>query len=295
MLFRRIWTRSQGTAALDSMGTVTLLPSLPGRRGVLPTRWRVMLERSVTPHQGITSATTPRASAIRARDVAHRRQDRSIRRTSVRRGVRSARSRILRPLRNAAAAGALSFNADGSYENGYTWQYGGVVAPNYGAFAECYAGNGRSARSCSISHKSAATTASAPTSTSGPTQECSKRNVSACIPTWDPGGRVFWPIDIAKLSCSPTVAASTGPSGPATGGTGPAPPLVGSSVPISTSAVCPYTNIAPGIGFPTGWNNVSIAWGPTQAIGIGVKNHRLRFGADSEVDAWGGIKSCSKP
>ncbi len=31
----------------------------------------------------------------------------------------------------------------------------------------------------------------------------------------------------------------------------------------------PRTNIAPGIGYPTGWNNVSIIWGPTQAIGLG--------------------------
>ncbi len=29
-------------------------------------------------------------------------------------------------------------NADGSYENGYTWWYGGQVAPYYGAFAEGY-------------------------------------------------------------------------------------------------------------------------------------------------------------
>lgn len=27
---------------------------------------------------------------------------------------------------------------DGSFENGYAWQYGGAVAPDYGAWAECY-------------------------------------------------------------------------------------------------------------------------------------------------------------
>lgn len=31
---------------------------------------------------------------------------------------------------------------------------------------------------------------------------------------------------------------------------------------------CPYTNIAPGLGYPTGWNHVSIVWGPTRALGI---------------------------
>jgi hypothetical protein len=34
---------------------------------------------------------------------------------------------------------------------------------------------------------------------------------------------------------------------------------------------CPMTNIAPGLGFPTGWQNVSVAWGPTQAMGIGAE------------------------
>ena len=34
-------------------------------------------------------------------------------------------------------------------------------------------------------------------------------------------------------------------------------------------APCPYmTNIAPGIGYPTGWNPVDDIWGPTQAMGI---------------------------
>ncbi len=31
----------------------------------------------------------------------------------------------------------------------------------------------------------------------------------------------------------------------------------------------PRTNIAPGIGYPTGWNDVSVVWGPTSALGIG--------------------------
>ena len=27
---------------------------------------------------------------------------------------------------------------DGTFENGYCWQYGGIVPPDYGSFAECY-------------------------------------------------------------------------------------------------------------------------------------------------------------
>lgn len=32
----------------------------------------------------------------------------------------------------------LDQNDDGTFENGYCWQYGGIVAPDYGSFAECY-------------------------------------------------------------------------------------------------------------------------------------------------------------
>ena len=57
---------------------------------------------------------------------------------------------------------------------------------------------------------------------------------------------------------------------------------------------CPMTDIVPGIGYPTGWNNVSIIWGPTQSIGIGAY-----LGGPYECScppvpirksSWGGIK-----
>ena len=38
--------------------------------------------------------------------------------------------------------GQLLLNADGTYENGYTWWYGGQVTPYYGAFAEGYNATG---------------------------------------------------------------------------------------------------------------------------------------------------------
>jgi hypothetical protein len=39
---------------------------------------------------------------------------------------------------SAPCNAALMLNYDGSAENGFCWQYGGVVPPMYGAFAECY-------------------------------------------------------------------------------------------------------------------------------------------------------------
>ena len=53
---------------------------------------------------------------------------------------------------------------------------------------------------------------------------------------------------------------------------------------------CPLTNIAPGIGYPTGWNNVSIVWGPTQAIGIGVELNPCGAVPIQET-SWGKVKA----
>jgi hypothetical protein len=98
--------------------------------------------------------------------------------------------------------GVLSLNFDGSAENGYCWQYGGIVPPTYGAFAECYDVSG---------------------------------------PKW-----VGYLANFSAQPCGYFVAADTNGFGG-----------------------CPFSNIAPGIGYPTGWNNVSVVWGPTQSIGIG--------------------------
>ncbi len=45
---------------------------------------------------------------------------------------------ITGPGPDACAYGDLIYNHDGSFENGYCWQYGGVVPPSYGAFGEGY-------------------------------------------------------------------------------------------------------------------------------------------------------------
>ena len=51
----------------------------------------------------------------------------------------------------------------------------------------------------------------------------------------------------------------------------------------------PWTNIAPGIGFPTGWHDPEVVWGATQSLGFGVY-----FGPGAspvEEATWGEIKS----
>jgi hypothetical protein len=53
----------------------------------------------------------------------------------------------------------------------------------------------------------------------------------------------------------------------------------------------PWTNVAPGIGYPTGWNDPSIIWGTTQSMGCGAY-----FGTEcgpipADSQTWGSIKA----
>ena len=58
---------------------------------------------------------------------------------------------------------------------------------------------------------------------------------------------------------------------------------------------CPYTNIAPGIGYPTGWHNVSVVWGPTAAVGIGAWVAAGPCGGvPTDEGSWGKLKKLYK-
>jgi hypothetical protein len=165
----------------------------------------------------------------------------------------------------------LNSNFDGSVENGYCWQYGGVVPPCYGAFAECTElGSGMSICGMQLLL----------TSIGNPVLPCDlyvwadaggrPGNVLDMVPGVNPGQVATWPnvsvhdlaidpiwvhglvwfgywSDYSNQPCGYFVAADTNGFGG-----------------------CPYTNIAPGIGYPTGWNNVSVVWGRTVSIGIAV-------------------------
>jgi hypothetical protein len=45
---------------------------------------------------------------------------------------------VVGPGTDACASGALIYNHDGSFENGYAWEYEGCQPPYYGAFGEAY-------------------------------------------------------------------------------------------------------------------------------------------------------------
>ena len=165
--------------------------------------------------------------------------------------------------------GVLSLNYDGTAENGYCWQYGGVVAPYYGAFAECFSWPNNDV--CGIELM-----------LSGVGYPC----FGCDLYVWDDAHGV--PGNVLSLTsginpCPVATWPSISTHDFAIGGAGVNGNFwVGYWVNASSAVCpyfvaadldgfggCPYTNIAPGIGYPTGWQNVSVVWGATQALGIG--------------------------
>jgi len=163
--------------------------------------------------------------------------------------------------------GVLCLNFDGSAENGYCWQYGGIVPPYYGAFAEC----------CEIADPICGiqlllTGVGYPC---GPFDAYvwedgggAPGNVLSMTPGLNPCPVASWPsISTHDFAITQAGGGLTWFGYWANFSTAPC----GYFVAADTNGFggCPFTNIAPGIGYPTGWNNVSVVWGPTQAIGIG--------------------------
>ena len=180
-------------------------------------------------------------------------------------------------------------NADGEYENGYSWRYGGVVEPYYGAFAECYSGSGSiCAVVLDITQVGGFSGQSMDVYVWDDYLGC-PGNVLCLTPGFVPDEIAYWPamsrIDVPLSSCCVSSAWWIGywPNWPGGGASW----FIGAD--LDGGDGCPVTNIAAGIGFPTGWHNVSVAWGPTQAIGIGVRIEDCG-GTPVRETTWGAVK-----
>jgi hypothetical protein len=188
----------------------------------------------------------------------------------------------------------LYYNHDNSFENGFCWQYGGVVpGTTSGAFGE------------------------------GFDMSFPDGCIVQCIDLWvtqignfsgqpldlylweggvySPPGNVIIVITGVTLSNVPLWPA-LGQNAIAFGGGAMGPFTVGFWADFSAQACqwyigCdqdgfggyPWTNIAPGLGYPTGWQNPAVVWGICQSLGIGI--HGLE-GPISPVQSvtWGAIK-----
>lgn len=189
--------------------------------------------------------------------------------------------------------GALVMNSDGSYENGYAWQYGGVVAPDYGAFAEGYATPNQ--KFCSVVMDLTQTGNAA-----GGVCDVYAWADAAGTPGavlgvtvgFGPTGIAFWPSASRHVASIDADCANTTWVGYWGNWPGQFTKwYVGAD--LDGFGGLPYTNIAPGIGYPTGWNNVSIVWGPTQAIGLGGELVDCEP-SPTEETTWGQIKNLYK-
>jgi hypothetical protein len=171
------------------------------------------------------------------------------------------------------AEGTLFVNHDGSFENGYAWHYGGTVPPYYGAFGEGYDLGPSGIVACgaywiSTLHGGGwqptdlyVWAGGAGSGTPGVVLSMVPGIYFASIPTW-------------PTLAENDVSIYTHVTGEFTVGYwGDWPGLsndyfIGAD--LNGLGGHPWTNIAPGIGYPTGWNDPSVVWGPTQSLGIGV-------------------------
>jgi len=196
---------------------------------------------------------------------------------------------IVGPGPDACADGFLMYHHDWTFENGYAWSYAGVAPPYYGAFGEGYdLGFG--------------------------TVYCCAYWLTASYWFWDePSDCYVWEggagtLPGAVLGMTSTVFLGIGywPSvtqhhvdmnvvvtGPFTVGywgnwPGQCAPFY-CAADLDGNQGAPWTNIAPGIGYPTGWQDPSIVWGPTSSMGCGV----YFWGPCSPVESetWGAIKA----
>jgi hypothetical protein len=198
---------------------------------------------------------------------------------------------ITGPGTDACASGTLIYNHDESFENGYAWQYGGSVPPYYGAFGEGYdLGYG--------------------------VVRCGSFWVSGLQPPpvgaladcyiWlggietDPGEvlAVVTGVEFMNVPCWPGVGRNdieigVGVPGAFTVG------YWGDWQSAYGTFFCaadengpgghPWTCIAPGQGYPSGWQDPAIVWPDAKALGCGVYFESHPTAAESPT--WGAIKA----
>jgi len=168
----------------------------------------------------------------------------------------------------------LHFNANGTYEGAVTWQNSGVAPPHYGAFAECYTLPENSAVCAAVFDLTRTS------GMSGGTMDVyvwadaggAPGTVLSLTPAISPGEVAVWPsvsrhsIDIADVPHAGTVWIGYWSNWP--GQT--ASWYVGAD--DNGPGTCTKTNIAPGIGFPSGWQDCGIVWNGLRAVGIGYES-----------------------
>jgi hypothetical protein len=196
---------------------------------------------------------------------------------------------------DACSAGTLFINHDGSFENGYAWRYGGTVAPYYGAFGEGYS-LGAGGVCCGAFWLSTLPgmyfgqssdlyvwAGGAGSGNPGAVLGTVPGIVFASVPNWPTMAQNDVEMGGIAVTGEFTVGYWGNWPGLANGY------FIGADQ--DGFGGYPWTNIAPGIGYPTGWNDPSIVWGPTQSLGIGVYFGDCGPWSPADPQTWGSIKA----
>ncbi len=193
----------------------------------------------------------------------------------------------------------LALNHDGSSESGFTWTYLGIQEPDYGALAEGYpASSGGIVCGIELMLSRWATMNGVgeidlyvweyDTDADDPGSVLA---VTTAVPV---SGVAYWPgISTVDLDCQDAVVTEAGffvgywPRSFA----GVAAEF-GCVIDVDGPGGVPRTNIAPGIGYPTGWQNLTVAGYEIAAWGIGgwVASNPTPI----DPTSWGSVKALYK-
>jgi hypothetical protein len=197
---------------------------------------------------------------------------------------------IVGPGSDACADGSLMYHHDDSFENGYSWAYLGCQPPYYGAFGEGY-DLGPGTVFCG-----AYWLTTVPGLFNGQTADCYIWEGGTDTPP-DAVVGVVTGIVFGNVALWPQVGqndvdlniAVTGPFTVGYWGNWPDTEYgYYCAVDLNGPQGHPWTCIAPGLGYPTGWADPSTIWGPTRSMGCGVY-----FGQGTSVESptWGALKT----
>jgi len=193
--------------------------------------------------------------------------------------------------------GWLRLNSDETYENGYAWTYQGMVPPYYGAFAEYFPGGQPEVCAIVLDLTTIAPRTNFMDAYIWDDDNGRPGSVLCMTPDVYIEGVARWPaisrhVVALEPYCYPEGAWWAGYWGH---WRGVASWWVGADVEGEGEAGRPFNNIAPGLGYPTGWQSVDVVFGPTRSIGIGILAHTLLPSAAPEegrqaLGSWGRIK-----
>lgn len=191
-------------------------------------------------------------------------------------------------------------NDDDTFENGYAWRFAGVVEPDYGAWAECY----ESDFVCGVEYMLTQTGYYIGQTMDvyvwgwdpegSPPPGPDPGNVLCVLNGVSPGPVAFWP-DISSHDirvCCVTNGFHFIGYWPRWPGEGP-----GWFIAVDEDGPglgCPRSKMAPGIGYPTGWNHPNLVGTFAGCKALGLREYSGQGDCEPtarQATSWGRIKS----